>query len=35
LAVTQTGVGVAGLVVSLTLVPVAVVLAGLRAARAA
>jgi hypothetical protein len=35
LLVTQTGVGVAGLVLSLTLVPVAVVLAGLRAARAA
>jgi hypothetical protein len=35
LAVTQTGVGVAGLVLSLTLVPVAVVLTGLRAARAA
>jgi hypothetical protein len=35
LAVTQTGVGVAGLVLSLTLVPLAVVLAGLRAARAA
>ena len=33
--VTQTGVGVAGLVLSLTLVPVAVVLAGLRAARTA
>jgi hypothetical protein len=35
LLVTQTGVGVAGLALSLTLVPVAVVLAGLRAARAA
>jgi hypothetical protein len=34
LAVTQTGVGAAGLVLSLTLVPVAVVLTGLRAARA-
>jgi hypothetical protein len=33
--VTQTGVGVTGLVLSLTLVPVAVVLAGLRAARTA
>jgi len=35
LAVTQTGVGLAGLVLSLTLVPVAVVLAGLQTARAA
>jgi hypothetical protein len=34
LLITQTGVGLAGLVLSLTLVPVAVVLAGLRAARA-
>ena len=35
LAVTQTGVGLPGLLLSLTLVPVAVILAGLRAARAA
>ena len=35
LAVTQTGVGLTGLLLSLTLVPVAVILAGLRAARAA
>jgi hypothetical protein len=35
LLVTQTGIGVAGLALSLTLVPVAVVLAGLRMARAA
>jgi hypothetical protein len=35
LAVTQTGIGVAGLALSLTLVPVAVILAGLRGARAA
>ncbi len=35
LVVTQTGVGLAGLLLSLTLVPVAVILAGLRAARAA
>jgi hypothetical protein len=35
LAVTQTGVGLAGLLLSLTLVPVAVILAGLRTARAA
>ena len=35
LAVTQTGVGLAGLLLSLTLVPAAVILAGLRAARAA
>jgi hypothetical protein len=35
LAVTQTGVGLVGLLLSLSLVPVAVVLAGLRAARAA
>ena len=34
LAVTQTGVGLPGLLLSLTLVPVAVILAGLRAARA-
>jgi hypothetical protein len=34
LGVTQTGVGLAGLLLSLTLVPVAVILAGLRAARA-
>lgn len=33
-AVTQTGIGLTGLLLSLTLVPVAVVLAGLRAARA-
>jgi hypothetical protein len=33
LAVTQTGVGLPGLLLSLTLVPVAVILAGLRAAR--
>ena len=35
LAVTQTGVGLSGLLLSLTLVPVAVILAGLRAARVA
>jgi hypothetical protein len=35
LAVTQTGVGRMGLLLSLTLVPVGVILAGLRAARAA
>jgi hypothetical protein len=35
LAVTQTGVGLPGLLLSLTLVPVAVILAGLRAVRAA
>ena len=35
LLVTQTGVGVAGLALSLTLVPVAVILTGLRAARVA
>ena len=35
LAVTHTGVGLPGLLLSLTLVPVAVILAGLRAARAA
>jgi hypothetical protein len=35
LAITQTGIGVAGLMLSLTLVPVAVVLTGLRVARAA
>lgn len=35
LAVTQTGVGLPGLLLSLTLVPVAVILAGLRAARVA
>ena len=35
LAVTQTGVGLTGLLMSLTLVPVAVILVGLRAARAA
>ena len=35
LAVTQTGVGLAGLLLSLTLVPVAVILAGLRTARVA
>ena len=35
LAVTQCGVGLTGLVLSLTLVPVAVILGGLRAARAA
>ena len=35
LAVTQTGVGLAGLLLSLALVPVAVIVAGLRAARAA
>jgi hypothetical protein len=35
LLVTGTGVGLAGLVLSLTLVPVAVVVAGLRAARTA
>jgi hypothetical protein len=35
LAVTQTGVGLAGLLLSLTLVPVAVILTGLRAARTA
>jgi hypothetical protein len=34
-AVTQTGVGLTGLLLSLTLVPVAVILAGLWAARAA
>ena len=34
LAVTQTGVGLPGLLLSLTLVPVAVILTGLRAARA-
>jgi hypothetical protein len=34
-AVTQTGVGLAGLLLSLPLVPVAVVLAGLRVARTA
>jgi hypothetical protein len=34
LVLTQTEIGLAGLVLSLTLVPVAVVLAGLRAARA-
>jgi hypothetical protein len=33
LAVTQTGVGLAGLLLSLTLVPVAVILTGLRAGR--
>jgi hypothetical protein len=33
LAVTQTGIGLAGLLLSLTLTPVAVILAGLRAAR--
>ena len=35
LAVVQGGVGLAGLLLSLTLLPVAVILAGLRAARAA
>jgi hypothetical protein len=35
LAVTHTGIGLPGLLLSLTLVPVAVILAGLRAARAA
>ena len=35
LAVTHTGVGLTGLLLSLTLLPVAVILAGLRAARAA
>jgi hypothetical protein len=35
LAVTQTGVGLTGLLLSLTLVPVAVILAGLRTARTA
>jgi hypothetical protein len=35
LVVTHTGVGLAGLLLSLTLVPVAVILAGLRAARIA
>ena len=35
LAVTHTGIGFTGLLLSLTLVPVAVILAGLRAARAA
>jgi hypothetical protein len=35
LAVTQTGIGLPGLLLSLTLVPVAVILAGLRASRAA
>jgi hypothetical protein len=35
LLITQPGVGLAGLVLSLTLVPMAVVLVGLRAARAA
>jgi hypothetical protein len=35
LAVTQTGVGLTGLLLSLTLVPVAVVLVGLRAGRTA
>jgi hypothetical protein len=35
LVITQTGVGLTGLLLSLTLVPVAVILAGLRAARTA